>query len=196
MNVFALSECPLEAASFHYVSHKTKMCLESLQMLCTNTRIILNDELVSNPYMMRSTHVNHPSTLWARSSAYNMAWLVAHCEALFKEFRKQSGKEHASEKRLHALMPLFEQAIMTLEEQGKFDLTPFALAMPDECKQDDAIASYRNYYEYKAREEIAKIQQYHALCKLGLDTRKPVLYFVWKEQRPAWANFETADEYL
>jgi hypothetical protein len=26
------------------------------------------------------------------------------------------------------------------------DLTPFALAMPDECKVGDAVESYRRYY--------------------------------------------------
>jgi hypothetical protein len=146
--------------------------------------------------MMRSTHNNHPCTIWARDSAYNMAWLVTHCEALFKEFRNQSGKEHASEKRLYALMPLFEQAIMMLEEQGKIDMTPFALAMPDECKRACPVESYRAYYEHKAKQEIAKIQQYKALCNIGLAQRKPVLYFVWKGQRPAWAAYDTAEKYL
>jgi hypothetical protein len=33
----------------------------------------------------------------------------------------------------------------------KGDMTPFALAMPNECKLDDAVDSYRNYYMVEKR---------------------------------------------
>jgi hypothetical protein len=31
------------------------------------------------------------------------------------------------------------------------DITPFALAMPDECKVDNAVDSYREYYRTEKR---------------------------------------------
>ena len=31
----------------------------------------------------------------------------------------------------------------------KYEQTPFALAMPDEFKQDDAVKAYRSYYKTK-----------------------------------------------
>ena len=34
-------------------------------------------------------------------------------------------------------------------------LTPFALAMPDEYKTDDAVLSYRNYYMSEEKQKIA-----------------------------------------
>jgi hypothetical protein len=34
-------------------------------------------------------------------------------------------------------------------------LTPFALAMPVECKRDDPIESYRIYYQSKDKQKIA-----------------------------------------
>ena len=45
-------------------------------------------------------------------------------------------------------MPKDEQ----FEEKG---LTPFALAMPDKYKTDDAVLSYRNYYMSEEKQKIA-----------------------------------------
>jgi hypothetical protein len=39
--------------------------------------------------------------------------------------------------------------VPNIPEKG--DITPFALAMPDECKVGDAVASYRVYYMVEKR---------------------------------------------
>jgi len=147
--------------------------------------------------MMRSTHVNHPSTIWGRTSSHNFAWLVANTEALFKEYTKRYGKVHASESKFYALMHLFDECMDTLDQQGKIDPTPFALAMPDSCMLSCPVASYRKYYAHKAQQEIDKVVVYNVLAKRGCAPRKPALRFVWQRaERPIWATFQTAESFL
>lgn len=120
-------------------------------MLCTNTRLLLGEEATQHAAMMRATHANHPSTVWGRTSSHNFAWMLANTEALFKEYTKRYGKTHASEQRLYALMPLFEQCMELLESQGNIEQTAFALAMPDECKVACPVASYRKLYAQRGQ---------------------------------------------
>lgn len=195
MNLFVLDSDPIAAAKFCYNAHVVKMPLEGMQMLCTNTSLLLGEEATQHDAMMRSTHANHPSTVWGRTSSHNFAWMLANTEALFKEYTRRYGKTHASEQRLYALMPLFEKCMELLEEQSKVEQTEFALAMPDECKLVCPIASYRKLYAHKAQQEIDKIVVYNVLVKRGCSPRKPALRFVWnKADRPEWATFKTADE--
>lgn len=202
MNLFVLDRDPIAAAKFCYDSHTIKMCLEGMQMLCTNTRLLLGEEATQHDAMMgtqlmRATHANHPSTLWGRASSHNFAWMLANTEALFKEYTRRYGKIHASEQRLYALMPLFEQCMEKLESDGLVSLTPFALAMPDECLDVDAVTAYRKLYAHKAQQEIDKVVVYNVLVKRGCSPRKPALRFVWnKADRPTWATFDTADKFL
>ncbi|MBN1921875.1 MAG: hypothetical protein JW892_11560 [Anaerolineae bacterium] len=133
MNIFVLSEDPVEAAGMQCDQHVVKMPLESAQMLCTAF------ENGSAPY--RWTHYKHPCGIWARSSRENFLWLVTHALALAEEYRFRFNKVHKSREvilwcREHSPEVIFP-------EQG---LTPFALAMPAHYQCGDAVASYRNFY--------------------------------------------------
>lgn len=198
MNLFVLDSDPIAAAKFCYDVHCVKMPLEGMQMLCTNTRLLLGEEATQHEMMstqlMRATHANHPSTIWGRTSSHNFAWMLANTEALFREYTRRYGKTHASEQRLYALMPLFEQCMEKLESWGNIEQTPFALAMPDACKLACPVASYRKLYAHKAQQEIDKVVVYNVLVRRGCSPRKPALRFVWnKATRPEWATFKTAD---
>lgn len=135
MNIFALHTDPIMAAEMHLDKHIVKMPLETAQMLCT-----INAP--NAPY--KPTHVNHPCTLWAGVTNGNYDWLVRLGIALCNEYTYRYGKEHKCQAVIENL-----RLPPTLVPVGP--LTTFAQAMPDECKQEDAVLAYRRYYrDYKA----------------------------------------------
>ena len=166
MNLFKLDEDLDLCAEQHVDKHVSKMILEAAQILCTvvwvdkhlgfvpralekDEREVLNklkaeikhlpiEERPLTPYLPMM--YNHPSTVWARSSLDNYEWTWCYAHALAEEYRYRYGKEHKS----------FWQVINKLPDLEKTDrvgLTPFAMAMPDELKDEsDPIQSYRNYY--------------------------------------------------
>jgi hypothetical protein len=61
----------------------------------------------------------------------------------------------------------------TADKFPNVGLTPFALAMPKECKSDDAVESYRKYYQTLDKQRIAS----------------------WKKRgKPTWYKFTDADD--
>ena len=189
MNIFILDFDPQRAAEMVFDTHSIGMCKENMQILCTNLRLMGYE----HESMCASTHPQHPSTVWSRTSAHNMAWHVCYAGALFKEYTKRYKKHHQYEAMYNQLMPLFDKAMEDMESQGKIDMTPFALAMPDDCKLACPVASYRKYYAHKAKQECDKLAVYNVLVKRGCNPRKPALRFVWQRgARPTWATFQTA----
>lgn len=113
--------------------HVVKMILESAQMLCA----AFPDGLA--PY--GKTHINHPCTIWTRTSISNFEWLVDHAEALCKEYTFRYGKIHRSQEIIEWCKN--NKKLANLPNIG---LTKFALAMPEDCKLNNPVLSYRNYY--------------------------------------------------
>jgi hypothetical protein len=84
------------------------------------------------------THVNHPSTIWARETRANYIWLLEHFEALCEEYKRIYGKTHKC-----------------FEHYGNLDygihftmegpLTEIPKCMPDEFKNNDPHLSYQLY---------------------------------------------------
>jgi hypothetical protein len=172
MNIFVLDNNPQLAARYHADTHAVKMILESAQMLCAahwigwqrmlkppadlkrrELQAWLEDhvpEPLRPPWKM--THVNHPCTRWTQFAWGNYMWHSRLGLALCAEYEARYGRVHKSlevHRWLNRLVPpTFESA--TDDPVG---ITPFALAMPDDCKvEGDAVQSYRNYYNrHKAR---------------------------------------------
>jgi hypothetical protein len=69
VNIFVLHKHPRQAARMQCDQHVVKMTLESAQMLST----VINELGGEGPY--KSTHVNHPCSVWARQSLGNFLWL-------------------------------------------------------------------------------------------------------------------------
>ena len=143
MNIFILDENPQIAAKMTLNKHTVKMPTESMQMICTNLRLLGYE----NELPMKSVMKNHPSTIWARKSKENFMWLWKHCKALCKEYSyRYYDRTHKVEEYMDTLT---KEGIISFignvhfAEQG---LTPHALAMPDECKIGSAVESYRDYY--------------------------------------------------
>lgn len=133
MNIFILDTNPVHAAYAHCDKHVPKMILESAQMLST---------VLDGPY--KPTHKNHPCTKWVAESQANAYWLWAMASALNQEYRARFDhyENHKSWNVINGLL----SKIHGLPDR---ELTPFALAMPDEYKSDDAVQSYRAYYKSK-----------------------------------------------
>lgn len=160
MNIFVLDTTIDESVKQYSDAHVIKMPLETTQIISTNLRIqipitfpniewteealkpMLPWTKAGNPY--KSTHPNHPCTIWGRETKENFDYTVRLGIALCREYKHRFGKVHAC----------YEELIRIQKGGfGKFfpsyALTPFAQAMPDECKHPDAITAYRNYYIHK-----------------------------------------------
>lgn len=150
MNLFILSLLQWEIAQSMMDKHVSKILLEAVQMLCTAKRVI-DPEDVEGLYKM--AHKNHPVTIWCRRSRANFIWTLDLIDELHKEWRFRYGHpETKFHKSYLVAMILRENMPSTFEEE---ELTPFALAMPEEYKTDDPVESYRNYYMSEEKRKIA-----------------------------------------
>lgn len=159
MNVFYLSHNAEECAQYHVDKHVVKMITEQNQILSTTHRLLDGSPVygvrkggvskvvgykLSDPsadsIIYKTTHVNHPSTMWARQSVENYLWLVEMTDALCKEYTHRYGKIHAGSRVLDALRTPPKNLVSK-------EFTQPTPAMPDEYKvKGDSIQSYRNYY--------------------------------------------------
>ena len=137
MNIFYLHEDPVKAAKLQYNKHVVKMILESAQMLCTAHHEILGDD-ADVPY--KRAHVNHPSTIWARRSAQNYAWLYDHFVALAQEYKKRYGKDHLSYTKCDPYLRFLPGGL------AYTGFTQPPQAMPNEYKDECSLQAYWNYY--------------------------------------------------
>ena len=139
MNIFYLDRDPIIAAQMMCDKHVVKMILESAQMLSTAHRVLDGDEYANETGLYKLAHKNHPSTIWVRSSNEHYAWLYKHMIALMKEYTYRYGKHHATER---LIVPLKQQP-KYITVSGYIDPPQ---CMPDQCKKEDTVTSYRTYY--------------------------------------------------
>ncbi len=134
MNIFVLDQNPVKAAQYLCDSHVVKMALESAQILCT----VSWECDVSAPY--KATHKKHPVVIWACKTLSNYNWLLEHAFAICNEYRlRYNGRIHASQSVVEWCSELGGRPDM----EG---LTPFAQAMPEKYRKENAVEAYRGYY--------------------------------------------------
>lgn len=156
MNIFVLDEDPIVAAKMYCDKHIPKMCVELLQQLGSAairhgaTPDIM--PLTKKGTPLKGGYHNHPCSIWVSMSRDNYLWAAHHGAALCEEYTKRFGKEHFCSRGIEILYGLSH-----LIPEG--DLTPFALAMPDDYRPegllshaigDTAVQAYRRYYHAKA----------------------------------------------
>jgi hypothetical protein len=90
MNIFAVSDCPVECAKALDNKRLVKMVLETAQLLC-GAVVVCGGQA---PYKL--THKNHPAAVWTRKSKGNYLWLVKHFKALGEEYTRRYGRTHKS----------------------------------------------------------------------------------------------------
>lgn len=148
MNIFYLDKDPRLCAQYHTDKHVVKMILESAQLLCTAVNELAGEQVT--PY--KSTHVNHPCSVWVRESYANWKYVYDLMWELELEwnFRYQHHDNHKS------VLALYRDKTQTkafdlLDTRKPF--TPPALTMPDHCKiSSDPVECYREYYR---KEKVA-----------------------------------------
>ena len=146
LNIFVLDKDPTTAAQMHCDKHVPKMCVEAAQMMASALRRHgATDEQMpltkaGTPY--KGGYAHHPCTVWAGNSGANFRWLAQHGLTLCLEYSMRFGKQHAC----HEPIGMMYAIHGTVPHD---ELTPFALAMPDEYRDDDAVKAYRAYYHSK-----------------------------------------------
>ena len=141
MNIFVLDTDTKKCAEYHNDKHVVKMILETSQLLCGVHWVLESKH--DAPYKL--SHKNHPCAIWARECMENYIWLCDLGLELCEEYTFRYNKRHKSQ-------DVIEWCLLytpNLIEKG--DITPFVMAMPDECKVDDAVKSYRTYYMVEKR---------------------------------------------
>lgn len=88
MNIFVTNLDCVKSAIALDDKRVIKMVLESTQMLCTS----VNEMGGITPY--KSSHKNHPCSVWARQNQSNFKWLLRHALALASQYRFRYGKTH------------------------------------------------------------------------------------------------------
>lgn len=138
MNIFATSTCPIESARNLDNVRRNKMLLETCQLLSN----AINLHGGKGPY--RSTHVNHPASVWARQTKGNYRWLIEHAKELSKLYTNKTGKIHKCSEVLDKLI----DGISFIPEGSR---TPFVNCARNKDKgidytdQTDVIIAYQLY---------------------------------------------------
>lgn len=135
MNIFLLSKNIKKSSQYMINAHTCKMPTESCQMLCTAFWL----QGIPAPY--KKTHVNNSCTKWVRESRKNFEWMIKYTKAVCKEYTHRYSKKHKSEFVLEWIIDNKHKL-----DLPKGSLTKLPLSMPDYCKKNSVISSYRNYY--------------------------------------------------
>jgi len=156
MNLFILSLSFKECAESMFDKHVSKMLLEAVQMLCTEMQIVDPDHALKHVIKLyKICHINHPTTIWIRSSLENYLWTLDMVDAMHEEWKYRY--DHPANK-MHQSYIVAKHLRRFAPSADKFQhvgLSPFALAMPVECKSNDPIESYRKYYQTPEKQKIA-----------------------------------------
>lgn len=163
MNIFFLDKDPVLCAQYHVDKHVVKMIVEYAQILSTVKRKIDGRKVVAKSEANRSvtrwvldgsdeeifyksTHQNHPSTIWAGQSKANYLWLQSLLVAVSEEFEYRRQKEHQT--KTSGLIEVLATPPYGLMNCTKpfTDPTP---AMEDIYLSRNSMESYRKYYREK-----------------------------------------------
>jgi len=160
LNIFILDHDIEKSIQAHIDRHIVKMPLEAAQMLSTVLAVdsflgyvpraltreetaLMREELTDSWPLYKPTHVNHPCNIWARTSQQNFIYLMDYLWLLGQEKLHRYPKKppHAS------VAKIYDERMFPLH-LPTLGLTPFAMAMPDDYKEQavDAVDAYRTYY--------------------------------------------------
>jgi hypothetical protein len=162
VNIFFLSDCPDQSAKWLVDRHVLKQGLESVQLLCT----AYHEQGIKAPY--KSSHRNHPSSIWCRSSYDNFQWLIAHAYGIFDEYTARYGNIHKSQ----SVLEWCEDNVYKMSFDS-YNLTSFAIAISEDCE-------CRKLSNFESLSAVEKYRSYYRLDKKHLHQ--------WKRNRPEWLD--------
>ena len=137
MNIFHLHKDPKICAEYHCDKHVVKMILETAQMLSTAYRRNFGD----NDDLYKTAYPKHPMTIWVGDSGGNFSWTMKLFEQLLNQYKIRYKKVHKTTRIFNLLNNNYKY---WNELTGDFTDPP--LCMPDDCKTDNVIDAYHNYY--------------------------------------------------
>lgn len=140
MQLFILDENIDKNVQYYCDKHIVKILTEACQILCTVYRQHKRDNIPL--FIYKSTHAKHPCTIWTGQCFENWQYTLNLADALYKEYQYRYNKP---DKHLRAL-EIIEYLKTYNIDLPKSIMTPFALAMPDKYKNNNAILAYRQYY--------------------------------------------------
>lgn len=165
MNIFVLDLDPKKCAEYHCNSHIVKMATEHNQIFGSVSYLArgidkkkdITQEFIqkhfqnfprqkdNQPFPYGIGYKNHPCTQWALKSKENYQWLIQLNLEVCKEYTRRYGRRHKAED----ITLWYQKNMPKLPDIG---MTPFVLAMPDDCKSSCPVTSYRKYYlKYKSK---------------------------------------------
>lgn len=170
MNFFMLHRDPHKCAVMHCDRHVVKMDIEYPQMLSTAHRILdgtmylgktknnRNIKRWAHPdsemeqMLYKASHINHPTSVWARESAENYSYLYDTWIELLREYTYRYGKIHMSGAKLSELL---KEPPRNIPDVPFTDPPPAMSHYPQCIVEGDIVQSYRNYYK-EAKAGFAK----------------------------------------
>lgn len=144
MNIFYTSTSPYECAYNLCMVHVNKMIIETAQMMSTAHFVLDRQKYDELYFLMKPTHINHPSNVWVRSSWSHYDWMREHLAALLAIYIFRTGKRHKVEDRYIHLMHVPKNIPIS----GFVDPPR---AMPDDLKYDTSIITTEAYQLYLDR---------------------------------------------
>lgn len=143
MNIFYLDKSPKLAAEYHCDKHILKMVIEYAQMLSTAHRTLDGNEAGDSLGLYRSTHMNHPCSIWVRQGSANYMFLYDLMRECLSQYTIRYEKIHATSRLLEALSNPPKNIAKTE------NITQLPQAMPEEYQvEGDSVSAYRNFYNY------------------------------------------------
>lgn len=134
MNLFYLDRDVRRSCMYHLDKHVVKMVTEYAQLLSSTHHILQSG--VSGT--MKLSHKNHPCAVFCRTSSANYDLVYQYYVACAAEYTHRYGKVHASLSKYHEAL--------RINPVPKGALTDIPLCVPDDCKFDCPVKSYREYY--------------------------------------------------
>ena len=164
MNIFVTNSDYLLSACALDDKRVIKMILESTQMLCTAT----NEAGCETPY--KSSHKNHPCSVWVRQNKSNFTWLLRHAFSLCSQYTFRYGKTHKCNSILLAL-----EADHASEMMPSGELTEFVNCASN---QNKGVC-------FKHVSSVTEAYKQYLNARWSADIRKPT----WTNILPPhWAN--------
>ena len=140
MNIFVTDLSPVQSAINLDNRRLVKMVLESAQLLSTTLTVLGDDKA---PY--RVSHLNHPCSVWARSSRGNYQWLFDHFVALSFVYTQRYRKQH----KCSEFISLFGDTTAQFPNEPLLPFVNCSL-FKDET---DVVQAYRKTMEAKWRDD-------------------------------------------
>lgn len=166
MNIFNISKTNnfIFCAQNIDIRRQNKMITESAQMLSTCFNVFMHNENddPDRVNVFKTTHLNHPCSVWVRESKLNFNWLLAYALNLCYLYEQRTGKEHKTKR---VLVVLWEESKHNLQFNMRFDnddtLTPFPCCIdrdlyPSCYEFDDTYLRYRHYMNLKWEQDTRK----------------------------------------